>query len=136
MLTEARRWIGTKFLHQGRMLGVGVDCAGLATETARALGLETCDVCDYNRQPDGRSLERLCDEHMDRVAPGQVQLGDVLLMRIAREPQHLAIVAAVNDGRPMAILHAYLGIGHVVEHGLDPRWRRRILRAYRMRGVA
>jgi NlpC/P60 family putative phage cell wall peptidase len=137
VLAEARRWLGTPFLHQGRLLGVGVDCAGVATEIARALELPTCDVTDYGRQPDGRTLERLCDEHMDRVPLGvPVQLGDVLLMRLARDPQHLAIVAGVEDGRASAVVHAYAEIGKVVEHGLDARWRRRIVRAYRFRGVA
>jgi cell wall-associated NlpC family hydrolase len=134
IVAEARRWLRTPFVHQGRLLGVAVDCAGVATETARALGLETCDARDYHRQPDGATLERLCDEHMARVPYGApVEPGDVLLMRIAREPQHLAIVSAVADGKPAALIHAYTEVGEVVEHSLDARWRRRIIRAYRMR---
>jgi hypothetical protein len=54
-------------------------------------------------------------------------------MRLAREPQHLAIVSAVAEGRPAALIHAYTEVGKVVEHSLDARWRRRIVRAYRMR---
>jgi hypothetical protein len=134
IVAAARRWLGTPFQHQGRLLGVAVDCAGVATEAARALGLETCDACDYHRQPDGKTLERLCDEHMARVPYGApMELGDVLLMRIAREPQHLAIVSAVAEGRAAALIHAYMEVGEVVEHSLDVRWRRRIIRAYRMR---
>lgn len=136
VLAEARRWLGTAFAHQGRLLGVAVDCAGVATETARALGLETCDACDYGRQPDGSTLKALCDAHMDPVAPSAVQPGDVLLMRLARDPQHLAIVSAVEAGRPTALIHAYQEVGKVVEHGMDERWRRRIVRAYRIRGVS
>lgn len=138
VVAEARRWLDTPFQHQGRLLGVAVDCAGVVTEIARALGLETCDVCDYQRQPDGARLQALCEQHMDRVPPGtSVQPGDVLLMRLAREPQHLAIVSRVDeDGRPAAIIHAYAEVGKVVEHGLDLIWRRRIIRAYRMKGVA
>lgn len=135
VLAEARRWLETPFQHQGRLLGVAVDCAGVVTETARALGLPTCDVCDYSRQPDGSTLKALCDAHMDPVASGGVQVGDVLLMRLARDPQHLAIVAAVEGERPTALIHAYQEVGKVVEHSLDGRWRRRIVRTYRMRGV-
>ncbi len=138
VVRTARSFIGTAFGHQGRMPGVMLDCAGVATETARALGLETCDVCDYKRQPDGATLQALCEQHMDRVQPWRpVQPGDVLLMRLARDPQHLAIVSRVDDdGRPVAIIHAYAEVGKVVEHGLDVVWRRRVIRAYRMKGVA
>jgi NlpC/P60 family putative phage cell wall peptidase len=133
VVAEARRWLKTPFLHQGRLRGVGVDCAGVVIGVAHDLGLSAFDVTGYARHPDGRSLEAMCDANMTRVAMDEVRAGDVLLMRFGREPQHLAIVTQAS---PMQILHAQGEIGACVEHSLDVRWRRRIVRAYRLPGVA
>ena len=134
---EARRWLGTPFQHQGRVLGTGVDCAGLVIGVARALGLSSYDATGYARQPDGHSLAAQCEAQMRRLpAAAPLQAGDVLLLRMGRDPQHLAFVAAVDEaGRPATLIHAYAEIGRCVEHRLDARWRRRILRAYRLPGV-
>ena len=56
--------------------------------------------------------------------------GDLLLMRFAGEPQHLAVFTGET------IIHAYQATGRVVEHSLDDKWRRRIVRVYRFVGVA
>ena len=58
------------------------------------------------------------------------QPGDLLLMRFAREPQHLAVLVGEN------IVHAYANAGRCVEHRLDDAWSRRIVRVYRFAGVA
>lgn len=129
IVAAARRWLDTPFQHQQRMLGVGVDCAGVVIGVARELGLSEFDVTGYARQADGRELERLCDENMTRVPPGELRLGDVLLLRFGREPQHLAVVTGLD---PVYILHATSEIGRCVEHSMDAQWRRRIVRAYRL----
>lgn len=139
---EARRWLGTPFHHQGRTQGVGCDCGGLVGGVAVALGIVPSDwwerVFDplhagYSRTP-GAMLQQLCESFM-QPAP-EMQVGDVLLMRFADEPQHLAIAVDYRHGG-LALVHA-LGepVGRVVEHRFDTRWRARVARVYRMPGIA
>ena len=92
IVAEARTWLGTRFHHQGRVKGVGVDCAGLIVCVAQAVGVYITDCSDYTRIPDGELLKQLCDQQLISIAHHDIAVGDVLLFRIEREPQHLAIV--------------------------------------------
>jgi NlpC/P60 family putative phage cell wall peptidase len=134
IIAEARTWLGTPFLHQGRLKGAGVDCAGLVIGIARALELPHADVDGYGRQPRRGLLEAELAAQMDPIALEDLAPGDVLLLRIERDPQHLAVVSSLE---PLAVVHAYAGGGlaRCVEHDLDPRWLRRIIGAYRYRGL-
>ena len=68
VVAEARTWLGTKWIHQHRAKGQGVDCAGLIICVVRDLGLLSADfdINGYSRMPDG-TLLAVCDEHMDRI---------------------------------------------------------------------
>jgi NlpC/P60 family putative phage cell wall peptidase len=142
VVEQARAYLGTPFEHQGRLKGVGIDCAGLVIGVARDLGIEYRDVDGYARIPSGGELVRELERQMDRVPLAGVGIGDVLVLRIQHDPQHLAIVSAIA---PLAVVHAYAarGIasgrrsaGRCVEHVLDARWQRRIVDAFRFRGVS
>jgi len=135
VVQAARAWLDTPFLHQGRVLGKGVDCAGVVIKVAHVLGLSAFDAFNYSRSPDGVTLRSALDEHMDVVEFKAMAVGDVVLMSFLRQPQHLAIVTAVD---PFYILHSDAfapGGGRVVEHRLDSEWQRRIRGIYRYRGV-
>lgn len=138
---EARRWIGTPWVHQGRTHGLGTDCGGLVGGVAVALGIVQPDwwskVFDplyggYDRQPSHGTLQRVCESFMDRA--DTIRVGDVLLMRFAEEPQHLAIAVDYRWGG-LSMVHALSRAGKVVEHRLDAAWRRRVVQAYGMPGV-
>lgn len=126
-LAEARSWIGVSWVHQGRTRH-GVDCIGLLLVTAWALGLTDYDVRGYGRVPDGDFMRRECDRLMTRT--DDPQAGDVLVMRFAREPQHVLIRTE------RGVLHAWAVPGRVVEVSMPDAWRRRIVAAYRVPGVA
>ncbi len=128
IIAVARSWLGTPWRHQGRLKGVAADCGGLIIGVGRELGLLDFDTRAYGRIPDGQRLRALCDEHLASRPVTDVQPGDVLLMRFTRHPQHLAIVG--NHGAPFSLIHAYADAGACVEHGADPKWRRRIVAAY------
>lgn len=141
VVAEARAWLGTPFVHQGRTRA-GCDCGGLVGGVAAALGIVApqwwAEVFDpmhagYSRQPHGGQLQRVCDEFMAPVA--EPQPGDVLLMAFAEEPQHLAIAADYAHGG-LSMVHALASRGKVVEHRLCSTWRSRIVQAYRLPGVA
>lgn len=124
----ARSYVGTPFRHQGRMPGLALDCAGVVVCVAKELGLENgFKEVPYGRHPHGGTLQRLCDEHMDRIS--LFGPGDVLLMTWESEPQHLAIASDIG------VIHSYAKARKVVEHVLDPVWRSRIRASYRFRGI-
>lgn len=133
IVTAARSAIGVPFKHQGRSLN-GVDCIGLLLYVCDQFGVEYSDVHGYPRRPSGGLLEKSFDAHVEsgalvRVSPTQRQPGDFLMMRFAREPQHLAIFTGEN------IIHSYATVGKVCEHLADDVWISRIARVYRLAGV-
>jgi cell wall-associated NlpC family hydrolase len=106
---EARTWCGTPFRWQASQKGVGCDCKGLVWGVARELGFPEADslyanMADYspNRPVDGKLLKRGLSEVFDPVE--DMRPGDVLLLKIGRNPSHLAIY--VGDGKAV---HAQIG---------------------------
>lgn len=139
IVTEAKSWRQTPWIHQAGAKGAGTDCLGLIAGVGCNVGLPGAAkwrsderTRNYARQPDIRLLLKLCDEYLDPIAIVDVALGDILLMRFANAPQHFAIVSGLD---PMRIVHAYTTVGRVVETGLGGGWDKRIVRAYRYRGV-
>lgn len=139
IIDEARRWLGTPFAHQGRARGIGCDCAGLIGGVATSLGFvpqqwwsETFDPIfgGYAPTPSRDMLSTACASFMDRVRDAP-RSGDVLLMRFAREPQHLAFYVLEGDSETM--IHAYTVPGKVVEHRLNHAWRARIVATFRFK---
>lgn len=132
VVTCARGYIGTKWHHQGRVKGVGVDCAGLLICVARDLGLADVKYSNYSRYPDG-TLEAVCTEHMSAIHADDAMPGDVLVFTFDTQAQHLGIVA--QYGYQATVVHAYADARRVVENAIDPVWRPRIRGAYRIPGV-
>lgn len=125
VIAAARACDGTPFHHQGRQPGVGLDCVGLLIHAFGAAGYRTADSRGYARQPDPAAM-RAALERVLVPATGEPRAGDVLYMRINRDPQHLALVTGAGT-----IIHACANVGRVREHRLDDRWRRRVVAVYR-----
>lgn len=125
-IAAARSYVGVPFRHQGRTRH-GVDCIGLVVCAARDIGLTLADRTDYPRDPNGLLPLEMARQFAPVESP---QAGDILLMRFRGEPQHVAILAGTT------LIHGYASIGRVVEHGMDAKWRRRIVAAYRLREFA
>ncbi len=131
ILNHARQCLGTPFRHQGRLIAFGLDCAGVVIHVARQIGAGHIDVEGYGRTPANGQLERTLDAQpcLKRVSLANRAAGDVLLMRFASDPQHLAICAGET------LIHAYESVGLCCEHRLSSLWAARIVRVYRFRGV-
>lgn len=136
IVTEAREWLGTRWMHQQAIKGVACDCIGLVRGVAVNVGLVPADFATrpevtqfmgYGRRPDGRLIVAL-DLFLDR-ATSKSEPGDVLLMRFDQNPQHVAIVSDIG------IIHSHASARRVVEHRLDDVWTQRIVAVYRFRGV-
>lgn len=123
---EARRWIGTPFLHQASMMGAGCDCLGLVRGVWREiLGPEPAQPPPYRTDwmihARGEPLLELARRFF--LPCGAVQEGALLVFRW-REGQaasHLAIASSTAW-----MIHAHEG-RCVAEVALTPAWRRRIV---------
>lgn len=137
VIEAARGLLGTPFHHQGRLPGVGLDCAGVPIVIARQLGLvhPDFDVTGYPAIPDGSTLQAYCEAHMQRSAapePG----GVVLVGWRDGPPQHLGIVLPYQHGG-LAFIHAESRRhGCVFEQRLVFGRAMRLVASYRMQGVS
>lgn len=135
VIAEARRWVGTPYVHQASRLGAGADCLGVVRGVWRALfGDEPEAPPPYSRDWAERQGRETMIEAFDRflvpVEPLDRQAlppGAVVLFRFRAgcPAKHAAVVTG-----PASIVHAYEGARSVTEDPLPDSWRRRIVRAY------
>jgi NlpC/P60 family putative phage cell wall peptidase len=132
VVAEARAWIGTPYLHQASVRGVGCDCLGLVRGVWRAVyGREPEPTPPYARDwaevAENEPLAEAALRHMTPIDPRDCAPGDVLLFRwrAGLVAKHAAIVAC-----PATMIHAHDGAA-VTEVALAPWWRRRIAFAFR-----
>jgi cell wall-associated NlpC family hydrolase len=129
IIAAARAELGTPFVHQGRIPGKALDCAGLAVVVARHWHT-VVEPRAYGRSPLLGLLDWWVNEQ-DFIFPAvRAEAGCLLLMRFGKEPQHLAICAGDS------IIHSYSTVGRVVEHRYSDVWRARTVKAYRFEGMA
>jgi NlpC/P60 family putative phage cell wall peptidase len=132
IVAEARTWIGTRFHHQGRVKGAGVDCIGLAIGVGKVLGLvpPEFDYNGYKRTPVGMTLVDVMRESglVDEVY--ETHPGDILVFRVAHDPQHVAILSDCNT-----LIHSYAQARKVCEARYDSVWREHFVTAFKFKGV-
>ncbi len=136
VVATARSMLDTPWMHQARLPGAGLDCAGLLICTARALELvaQDWDINAYTRHPDG-TLADLCAEHMEQIV--ELELGAVLVVAIEQDPQHIGIVGDYRHGG-WSLIHASSNSQppRVVETRLMFARNMTLRGVYRLRGVA
>lgn len=138
----AAEYVGTPWVHQGRLKGLGVDCCGFIASVAEesgaipAAGFEQ----DYRRAENGERMIALLTEYMDYVSDKveDAQPGDVIALcdeqlKQPDVPRHLVFLSAwVRDGVPY-IIHA--GSRGVVRHRMDALWKRRVHSVWKIRSI-
>lgn len=134
VVSEARRWLGTPYVHQASVRGAGADCLGLVRGVWRAvMGGEPEAVPPYGPDWDevsrSEALWAAAADHMREKPVAELEAGDVVLFRMkaGAVAKHLGIVSC--SGRAARFIHAYSGHG-VVESALSPPWRRRIVAVF------
>lgn len=131
IVSEARAWLGTPYLHQGSCLGVGCDCLGLVRGVWRGLyGAEPEAPPAYGQDwAEARGDERLRDaalRHLRPVALGDIAPGDVLLFRFrASAPARHCGVMSADD----LMVHAH-DCAVASEVALTRAWRRCLAYAF------
>jgi cell wall-associated NlpC family hydrolase len=123
VIAEARKWIGTRWVHQGRSVH-GVDCAGLVLMVGQALGLPCEDMLGYRRSPDGL----LFRQHIvnQTTFEAQPRPGSIALLREAKFPTHTGIFATDNEGN-LTLIHAYMPYGKVMEEQFIHDWPEKLV---------
>ncbi|WP_417482978.1 NlpC/P60 family protein [Maricaulis sp.] len=131
VLTEARRWIGTPYRHQGSCRGAGCDCLGLVRGIWRAIYGDEPEAPpaytpDWAERCGSETLLEAAQRHLVEIDIRAVKPGDVLLFRpeLKGPAKHCAIVSG-----PTGIIHAYWGRA-VAETSLSPWWQRRLVAAF------
>jgi len=136
IINSARSQVGVKFMHQGRLAGQFLDCAGLVACVADQVGVEYNELPGYSRIPNNGILESVLDAQPCLTRVYDRQPGDILLMRFSKEPQHVAIFAGLSGGCGYeTMIHTYEAVEQVCEHRLDSVWARRIVRIYRFNDI-
>lgn len=119
IVDRARAYLGTPWMHQGRVKGHGVDCVGLLVCICREMGTiaPDWDIKGYSRIPDGKQLMRHMHEQMILIDRSEMQPGSVVCVAFDKHPQHVGIVGDYVHGG-LSLIHADSRAGKVVEHRL------------------
>ena len=104
IVAEAREWLGTPFVWQASLKGVGADCKGLVWGVARELGLPEANslhaqIADYPDRVPVALLRQGLEATLTKVETPEP--GDLLLMTFGGKPQHLGFHAGDQ------VIHTY-----------------------------
>lgn len=127
VVREAREWIGTPYVPQARVKGIGCDCVGLIVGVGEQTGLlAACAVPPY-REGDMALMDSMFPAHFECIESPEP--GAVLQLDVPGNRRHLAICAGDS------IIHVYGRKIGVTEHPFTGRWQARLLSCWRY-GVA
>lgn len=137
---EARRWLGTPYVHQAARRGLGADCLGLVRGVWSAVVGPWPErvppyTADWSEASGKEVLWGAARRHLLPARGAVPQVGDVLLFRMRRGAvaKHLGIV--VSGAEASRFVHAYSGHG-VVESSLSPAWQARVVARFCFPGVS
>lgn len=124
-LAELLTWQGVPWHHQGRTRA-GVDCVGLALAALAEQGIRPDVPADYHPSAVAALLLANVEASplLERRPDGDTQPGDVLVFRIYRQAQHLAV--ALGDGR---MIHAVRPHG-VAAVTMSAMWQARLVACF------
>ena len=131
IVTAARGWIGTPYVHQASARGAGCDCLGLIRGVWReVIGAEPerppAYTMDWAEPQGDEVLWRAAGRHLRPKAIGDEAAGDLLLFRMRQGAVAKHLGLAAETGANPSFIHSYSGHG-VVESALTTPWRRRIV---------
>ncbi|MEL6618951.1 MAG: NlpC/P60 family protein [Pseudomonadota bacterium] len=131
IVSEARKWLGTPYVHQMARQGAGCDCLGLVRGVWRGVIGDEPEVppaysMDWSEPQGDERLWAAAMRHLQPRPLTKADVGDVILfrMRAGGVAKHLGIQSAT--GSEARFIHAYSGRG-VVESPLSTPWARRIV---------
>lgn len=133
VIVEARTWIGTPWVHQGRLKGVGVDCAGLTGKVGETKGYvssEDANFTGYGREPDPIKMKAALDRVFIRIVKESARPASIIWLKAGGDrAQHLGILTERNT-----LIHA-INFKRVEELPIEAGERNRVVACYRYRGI-
>ncbi len=132
----ARTWIGTPYVHQASVKGVGCDCLGLLRGVWRELRGEEAETPppyspDWAEARGEETLRDALARHLGEIAIEDIAPGDVALFRMAaRGPAKHCGIVAEKDGA-LTLIHARQN-KRVGEEAFTQAWRRKLAYAFRI----
>lgn len=131
ILKECRSWIGTPYIHQASLKGVGADCLGLVRGVWRHLyGSEPEKVPayspDWGEVNENETILNAAQRNFVKVDKEPLP-ADLLVFRWRQGviAKHVGILSTENK-----FIHAYESSG-VVEANLGVHWKNKIVAIYR-----
>jgi cell wall-associated NlpC family hydrolase len=88
------------------------------------------DYKAYTRNPNGHEMARIMKKYLEKIKLENVLPGDILHLSFLQYPQH--VVMLMPDG---CIIHAHEPDKKVIHHRLNEWWLKRVMGAYRYRGL-
>ena len=130
VIAEARKWLGTRWVHQGRN-EAGIDCAGLVVRVLGDLNLPVEDMIGYRRTPDAHAfLEHI--RRQTQIAPGPMP-GTIAIFRQSQFPCHTGFFAE-QDGK-LTLIHSYMTYARVLEQDYAHEWPKLFVEARLITGI-
>lgn len=136
VLTAARNWIDTPYMHAASMRGVGCDCLGLVRGIWRDIYGDEPEMPppyapDWIETCGRETLKEAAARHMNAIGPDAALPGDLVLFRIGygSVAKHAAILTDENK-----IIHAYSRHA-VIESPMGTWWKRRLTYAFSFPGI-
>jgi len=136
IVQTAQKWIGTPYIHQASLIGVGTDCLGLVRGVWRELyGGEPQHVppysADWGEVGQGDPLLTAARSSLEEHVCSQAIPGDVLIFRMRSDAcaKHCAFLS--NNNR---MIHAYSNHA-VCEVAFTPAWKRRLAAVFRFPNI-
>lgn len=132
----ARTWIGTPYIHQASLKGIGCDCLGLLRGVWRELKGPEPEAPppyapDWSEATGGEALYQALARHLTEIDLRALRFGDVVLFRMAKTApaKHCGIIAARDNH--MTLIHARQN-RRVSEERLAPFWHAKLAYAFRL----
>jgi len=128
VIDEARTWLRTPYHHQGRIKGVGVDCAMILCEVYEAVGL--VPHVDPTPYPPDWHFHKEEERYLDWIAKygrevSEPQPGDVALFQFGRCISHGAIVIEWPT-----VIHSYFREGVTIANAEQGALQGRVRKFY------
>ncbi|HXC56111.1 MAG TPA: hypothetical protein VNU97_12510 [Rhizomicrobium sp.] len=147
IVTLARRWIGTPYVHQASVRGAGCDCLGLLRGVWRELHGEDAEAPpayapDWAEATGQETLYKALSRHLTEIDRADLAPGDIALFRMVRggPAKHCGILALkqrsdsvsnLNKDGVITIIHARQN-RRVAEEPFGPFWRAKLAYAFRL----
>jgi len=133
----AARYVGARYVDYGRDEDA-LDCAGLIVRACTDCGIKIEDIDHvYHRSPHSQEILGVLRCQMNEIPVKDARHGDILCMwsdRVTKNAQHLVIL--YDRGKlGMGFVHAWDRVGKVSMGCLTPFWKKRVIAAFRPRGV-